>query len=139
MYRLSLCFVLFLGLLVSAAGGQTVTIYNNFGPDNGGWNYVPNFGWSVAGPNCAPPQFGIEQAFGFKSNEDAVVSDIWVAIFFMASDPQYDEVTIKLARDPNGLPPTQNDVMEEWTITTFPECGTWAPPHRWEWDGKAFK
>jgi hypothetical protein len=115
---------------ISIAESQTVTVYNNFGPGNGGWDYVPNFGWSVAGPDVAPPQFGIEQAMQFKPTTTGVVTDLWVALFYMPNDPQYDEVTIKLARNPDGAPPEPGDVMEEWIITDFPECGTWkAPQH----------
>jgi hypothetical protein len=120
--------ILCLSLFVSIASSQTETVYNNFGPGNGGWDYVPNFGWSVAGPNCKPPQYGIQQAMGFSPTKTGVVSDIWVAIFYMPSDPQYDEVKIRLARNPDGLPPTADDVMEEWTITEFPPSGEWAEP-----------
>ena len=112
----------------ASAAGQTETVYNNFGPDNGGWDYVPNFGWSVAGPSVKPPQFGIEQAMGFTATHTGIVTDIWVAVFYMPNDPQYDEVRIRLTRNPDGGPPKEENVIEEWTITEFPECGTWAPP-----------
>lgn len=135
MFRQTLFALVCLLVPASIAGGQTVTVYNNFGNDYGGWGYVTNFGWSVAGPAVKPPQFGIQQAMGFTSTKTGVVMDIWVAVFYMPNDPQYDEVRIKLARNPDGAPPTPGDVMEEWLITDFPQCGEWAMPQHLVGDG----
>jgi hypothetical protein len=43
-------------------------------------------------------------------------------------DPQPDVVTLRLARNPQGLPPKPQDVIEEWTITDFQSWSQWNPP-----------
>jgi len=119
--------VLTAAVFVSTAAAQKTTVYNNFGPGHEGWDYNWGLGWTVAGPNV-PSQYGVEQAMGFTSTADGVVSDIWVAMWYVPLDPQPDEVTVKLARNPNGQPPRPEDVMEEWVITEFEPWTHWSPP-----------
>ena len=118
---------LLVGLLVSAVGAQ-VAVYNNFGPGHEGWDYHWGLGWTVAGENVAS-QYGVEQAMLFYPAESGTVSDIWVAMWYVPLDPGIDVVTVRLARNPNGLPPEPTDVMEEWTITQFESWTHWSPPH----------
>jgi len=124
---------LFTALLVSTAGAQ-ITVYNNFGPDHDGWDYDWGLGWTVAGEDVAA-QYGVEQAFTFVSTASGPVSDIWVAMWYVPLDAGYDEVTLRLARNPDNLPPTEDDVMEEWTITDFESWSGWSPPHHLEGSG----
>jgi hypothetical protein len=53
-------------------------------------------------------------------------------------DPGYDEVTVYLARNPNNLPPTPQDVMESWTITQFQSWSAWSQPHHLSGNGTSF-
>jgi hypothetical protein len=114
-------------VFVSTAGAQ-ITVYNNFGPDHDGWDYNYGLGWTVAGEDV-PAQYGVEQAFAFVPTASGVVSDIWVAMWYVPLDGGYDEVTVRLARNPDWLPPIEEDVMEEWTITEFEDWSQWSPPH----------
>lgn len=118
-------------LAVAACAGPVaaqITVYNNFGPDHDGWDYNWGLGWTVAGPDV-PSQYGVEQAMSFTSTADGVVSDIWVAMWYVPLDGQDDQVVLRLARNPNGAPPTPGDVLEEWTISEFESWTNWSPPH----------
>jgi len=115
-------------VIPSGAGAQVVTVYDNFGPGHEGWDYDWGLGWTVAGEEI-PSQFGVEQAMGFSSSVTGVVTGIWVAMWYVPLDSQPDVVTVALAKSPNGLPPTPEDVMEEWTITEFEAWDHWSPPH----------
>ncbi len=119
--------------LVSTAWTQT-TVYNNFGPDHGGWDYNFGMGWTVAGVNV-PTQYGVEQAMEFTSTTDGVVTDIWVAFFRVPSSTMPDTVTIKLTANPTGNPPEPGNVMEEWIITQFETWSQWSPPHHLQGSG----
>jgi hypothetical protein len=121
--------------LAYSAGAQT-TVYNNFGPNQSGWDYNFAMGWTVAGTNV-PSQYGVEQAMDFTSTTDGEVSDIWVAFFYVPFSTPPDTVTIKLARNPNGFPPTPADVMEQWVITTFESWSQWTPPIHLEGNGSS--
>ncbi len=113
--------------LAPIAGAQT-TVYNNFGPGNGGFDYNWGLGWTVAGPDV-PNQYGVEQAFQFTPTASGVVSDVWVAMWYVPLDQLPDEVTFRIATDPDGLPPKLENVMEEWVITEFESWDHWSPPH----------
>jgi hypothetical protein len=118
----------FVALLGATAGAQ-VTVYNNFGEEHDGWNYDYTLGWSVAGKELTfPAQFGIEQAMGFKSTASGTVCDIWLPIWYVPEDDGYDEVTIRLVRNPDGLPPSLEHVMESWVLTDFEAWNYWSPP-----------
>jgi hypothetical protein len=122
--------------LVSTTGAQ-ITVYNNFGPDHDGWDYNWGLGWTVAGEDV-PSQYGVEQAMGFVPTASGFVSDIWVAMWQVPFEPGYDEVTLRLARNPDNLPPTEEDVMEEWTMTDFPSWDDWSPPHHLVGSGTSY-
>jgi len=114
------------GVLASAAHGAT-TVYNNFGPGNGGFDYNWGLGWTVAGKDVAS-QYGVEQAFLFTPSASGIVSDIWVAIWYVPLDAGQDVVKVLLTRNPLGIPPRPEDVMETWTITSFESWTHWSPP-----------
>jgi hypothetical protein len=131
-----LCIPVYLLLFGSAASAQ-ITVYNNFGPGYGGWDYNYGTGWTVAGVNV-PTQYGVEQAMGFQATVDGVVTDIWVAFFYVPSSTFPDTVTIRLARNPQGLPPDSADVMEEWILTEFFDWYQWDPPHHLQGNGSSY-
>jgi hypothetical protein len=115
-------------VIPSGANAQVETVYNNFGAGHDGWDYDWGLGWTVAGEDV-PSQFGVEQAMGFSPSATGAVTDLWVAMWYVPLDPQPDVVTVMLARNPHGLPPTPEDVMEEWIITVFEPWTHWSPPH----------
>ncbi len=124
-------------VLAGAAGASGAPVYNNFtGPAHDGWDYNWGLGWTVAGENV-PAQYGVEQAMLFYPSQGGVVSDIWVAMWYVPLDSQPDVVTLRLAANPNGLPPTPQDVLEEWTITSFQSWSQWNPPQHLVGDGSA--
>ncbi|RJP32472.1 MAG: hypothetical protein C4547_13820 [Phycisphaerales bacterium] len=117
------------------APAQT-TIYNNFGPGHEGWDYNWGLGWTVAGPDV-PNQYGVEQAFRFTPSEGGVVSDIWVAMWYVPLDQLPDEVTVRLPADPDGGPPNPENVLEDWVITEFESWDHWSPPHHLAGSGRS--
>jgi hypothetical protein len=133
--------VIVFGVLLSLATvspAYAVTVYNNFvGPDHDGWDYDWGMGWTVAGENV-PAQYGVEQAMLFYPSASGPVSDIWVAMWYVPLDSQPDVVTLRLAHNPNGLPPTPQDVMEEWTITSFQSWSQWNPPQHLVGSGTSY-
>lgn len=133
---LAACFIVALTSLAMSSNAQT-TVYNNFGPGNGGWDYNYGLGWTVAGENV-PAQYGVEQAMGFTATASGTVSDIWLGMWYVPIDPQVDVVTIRLTRNPNGQPPTMQDVMEEWTLTEFESWSQWNPPHHLRGKGTSY-
>ncbi len=104
-----------------------ITIYNNFGPGHGGWDYNWGLGWTVAGVNV-PSQYGVEQAMAFQATASGTLSDIWVAMWYVPLDPQPDVVTLYLTRNPSGQPPVPADILEQWTITQFGSWSQWNTP-----------
>jgi len=116
----------FITFLYSCPCAQ-VTVYSNFGPGHEGWDYNFGLGWTVAGDSVAN-QYGVEQAMQFQSNIDGMVTDIWVAFFYVPTSPPPDTVTIRLAGNPDAAPPVPEDVLEEWTITEFESWDQWHPP-----------
>ena len=137
MKRITLFSMLFLVvsiLVFTSSAYAQITVYNNFGPGYGGWDYNYSMGWTVAGENV-PTQYGVEQAMGFQSTASGVVTDIWVAFFYAPFSTYPDEVTILLAGNPQGLPPDSANVMETWTLTEFETWSQWSPPHHLQGNG----
>jgi hypothetical protein len=66
------------------------------------------------------------------------VSDIWVAMWYVTLDAGPDVVTLRLCRNPDGLPPTPADVMEQWTLIGFGSWSQWNPPIHAEGDGSSY-
>jgi len=117
-----------LALTMASAASAQITVYNNFaGPNHDGWDYNWGLGWSIAGPE-SNNDFGVEQAMGFFPTAGGNVSDIWVAMWYVPSDPQPDVVTLRLVSGEVGLPPDPANVMEEWIITEFESWYQWNPP-----------
>jgi len=85
-----------------------------------------------------PVQYGVEQAMAFTPSASGYVSDIWVAMWYVPSDPQPDEVTLRLVLNPDGLPPKPKYVLEEWTISEFEPWDQWNPPIHLEGSGETF-
>ena len=108
------------------SNGQ-VTVYNNFGQEHNGWNYNYQFGWTISGNNVTA-QYGVEQALGFQSDLDGIVSDIWLAISLVPSSTQPDTVIIRLTTNPLGLPPNTSNILEEWILPEFQSWAQWNTP-----------
>ena len=123
--------------ILTQAAGANITIYNNFGPDHNGWDYNYGTGWTIAGEENAT-QYGVEQAFLFTATASGPLSDIWLPIWKVPSDPGYDEVVVKLTTNPNNAPPTDADVLEQWVLTEFPGWSSWAEPHHLVGSGSSY-
>ena len=134
--KFRLIFVVFVVLSCIVSAPAQTTVYNNFGPDHEGWDYNYGLGWTVAGENVSS-QYGVEQAMGFQSTETGIVTDIWVAFFYVPSSTAPDTVTVRLAQNPDGLPPEPGDVMEEWVLTDFDDWYQWDPPHHLQGNGSS--
>lgn len=130
--------VVFSAAMVSSASAN-VTVFNDFGPGHDGWDYNYAFGWSVAGDSVPEQygQYGIEQAMGFTSTSSGVVTDIWVGMTCLPGYPLPNEVTLRLARNPHGDPPTSDDILEEWTFDAIESWAEWRQPHHVVGDGSA--
>ena len=124
--KIVLRFILPILFLVSVTSAQQ-TIYNNFGPGNGGWDYNWGLGWTVAGDSVSA-QYGVEQAMGFESTATGLLSDIWVAMWYVPLDPGLDTVTVRLTPFNAGSPPDPGEVLEEWIITDFGSWTQWNTP-----------
>jgi hypothetical protein len=120
-------------IIVSITHAQ-VTVYNNFGEGHEGWDYTYTTGWTIAGIDV-DPQFGVEQAMQFDSDVTGVVTDIWVAISKVPMSSPPDTVIIRLAENPSGQPPADDDIMEEWMLTSFAGWSQWNTPHHLEGSG----
>jgi len=113
---------------ITTAVSAQITVYNNFGPGYGGWDYNYGLGWTIAGENVAS-QYGVEQAMGFESATSGTVCDIWVAFFYVPMSTDPDTVIMHLVTNPLGLPPDSANIMETWTLTEFDDWYQWDPPH----------
>jgi hypothetical protein len=122
------------GSALAGLAAANITVYDNFGPGNGGFDYNWGLGWTVAGEDV-PNQFGVEQAFLFTPSDSGPVSDIWVAMWYVPLDAGVDEVVVRLAENTNGSYPLLADVMQEWTISDFEDWSAWSPPHHLVGDG----
>jgi len=124
--------------LLTAPAGAQVTVYNNFvGPGHNGWDYNWGLGWTVAGVNV-PAQYGVEQALLFYPSTGGLVSDVWVAMWYVPLDPGVDSVYLRLTRNPSMQPPRPQDVMEEWIITDFESWTEWREPKHVKGGGTSF-
>ncbi|MBI9038462.1 MAG: T9SS type A sorting domain-containing protein [Bacteroidales bacterium] len=119
--------IIFIIILLPIADAQEIA-YNNFGPDNGGWDYNYGLGWTIAGDNVSA-QYGVEQAMGFQSEAEGVLTDIWLAISYVPMSSPPDTVIVFLVENPNGLPPDSAYIMQEWTLTEFGSWSQWNTPH----------
>jgi len=115
-------------LCLIALPASALTIFNNFGPDHDGWDYNWGTGWTIAGDDVAA-QYGVEQALGFTASSSGILSDIWVAMWYVPIDGGADEVTMYLVEGSLDHPPAPGDVMTQWTITDFESWTGWSPPH----------
>ena len=122
--------------IMSVANAQ-VTAYNNFGQGNEGWDYNWGLGWTIAGTNVGS-QYYVEQAMAFESTVDGYVSDVWVAISYVPLSSPADTVIIRLAENPNGLPPDSAYIMEEWMLTEFDSWSQWNTPIHLEGNGNSY-
>ena len=125
-FIIPICVFLVLLSSIDITNGQQ-TAYNNFGPGNNGWDYNWGLGWTIAGTNVGS-QYYVEQAMAFESAVDGYVSDVWVAISYVPLSGSPDTVILRLAENPEGLPPDSANIMEEWTLTEFDNWSQWNTP-----------
>jgi Secretion system C-terminal sorting domain len=123
-------------LLISNANGQ-VTVYNNFGAGQDGWDYTHTTGWTISGYDVAQ-QYGVEQAMGFESTADGMMSDIWLAVSYCTPSSLPDTVVVFLVENPDGLPPDSANIIEEWTIAGFGSWSQWNTPFHLEGNGTSY-
>jgi hypothetical protein len=92
-----------------------VTIYSDLGTGN--TVYLPNIGWSVAGPGAAGGQVATATPFTPKRNFNLVL--IKVAILTVSGT---NGVTLSLNRDNNGAPGTAIKTWNLVNLPLFPSC-----------------
>lgn len=114
-------------MMVGSICMSQVTVYNNFGEGHDGWDYNYGLGWTIAGIDLAS-QYGVEQAMGFQSTEDGILTDIWLAISRVPSSSPADTVIIRIVENPDELPPDTNLILEEWMLTGFNTWSQWNTP-----------
>lgn len=112
---IALFFFSFMGI------AQPVTVYNNFGPGNNGFEYETSMSWLIAGFFTGFNY--VEQAQSFMPGESGYLSDVYVGLMeaFL-----FDEGTIKLAPDMGGLP-SEDNILESWVINDLPSNGGGEP------------
>lgn len=113
-------------MLTGFTGAQE-TAYSNFGPGHDGWDYNYGLGWTLSG-DSVPEQYGVQQAMGFTSGLNGFVTDIWLAISAVPSSSYPDTVTIRLCTNPDGQAPSEENILEEWTVTGFHSWSQWNTP-----------
>lgn len=123
-------------LFISNVKGQ-VTVYNNFGAGHDGWDYTYTNGWTISGYDVAQ-QYGVEQAMGFESTADGMVSDIWLAVSYCNPSSLPDTVVVFLVENFDGLPPDSANIIEEWTLAGFGSWSQWNPPIHLEGNGTSY-
>lgn len=126
MKKAKLGLILVLALSFSQVPAQE-TIYNNFGQGHDGWDYNYGLGWTIAGDSIVS-QYGVEQAMGFEATTGGFLTDIWLAISYVPMSGFSDTVIVRIAENPNGLPPDTSDILEEWVLTEFSSWSQWNIP-----------
>jgi len=111
---IALCFFAFTGT------AQPITVYNNFGPGNNGFEYETGMSWLIAG--FFTGFYYVEQAQSFTPAESGYLSDIYAGLMVAFI---FDQGTVKLAADSGGLP--SEDVLESWVLNDLPSNGGGEP------------
>ena len=88
----------------------TATVYNNFGPGSGGFEYETSMCWMIAGHYSY--FIYVEQAQSFTPSETGHLTDIYVGLTEVLG---VNECHVKLAPDYGG-PPSEDDVLETWVL-----------------------
>lgn len=114
--------------LACAPAMANVIAYNNYGTDNGGFDYNWGLGWTIAGESNAS-QYGVEQAQLFTPTASGALTDIWVPIWQVPFSTDPDGVTVSIVANTNGAYPTEADILESWTLDTFASWSSWSAPH----------
>ncbi|MFH1999771.1 MAG: hypothetical protein ABIK28_08825 [Planctomycetota bacterium] len=101
-------------ILCSSIPALADTVYDNYGPGSGGFEYDCNTAWFLAGQGSGFNY--VEQAHVFTSSKSGNLSDIYLGLGKVLS---FNKCTIKLAPDKGG-PPSDNDVLETWVLNDLP-------------------
>lgn len=120
-------------VICNNVANSQVTVYNNFGIENNGFDYKHNLGWSIAGNNVN--QYGVEQAIAFQSTVDGILSDIWLAVSCAPNALEPDTINIKIAQHFHGMSPDSLYIIEEWNITDIKSWSQWNEPHHLKGNG----
>ena len=104
----ALCF------FVSMGAAQPVTVYNNFGSGNGGFDYSTGTSYMIAGFNTG--FLYVEQAQTFTPNVSGYLTDIYLGMGMVLS---FTTGTIHLVPDLGSFPLPQ-DALESWVLNALP-------------------
>lgn len=108
-------FCVALCLVVGTGTALTGTVYDNFGPGSGGFEYSWNESWFIAG-------FGsgfdyVETAQVFTPSASGDLTDIYLGLGKVLS---LNQCTVQLVLDNGSGPPLAEDVMETWVLYDLP-------------------
>jgi hypothetical protein len=104
------CVVLVLVACAGTAMAEPVTVYDNFGPGSGGFEYETGMSWMLAGFYSGFVY--VEQAQSFTPGETGYLADIYVGLMEVLG---VNECYVMLAPD-HGAPPSEGDVLETWVL-----------------------
>jgi len=129
--RMNVCRSLALGslALVSPLACAQVA-FNDFGPNNGGFDYNPSTGWTVSGGSSSPGTF--RAANQFTSGASGVLTDLILPVELVSGT---GNITVMLVNDAAGSP--GSTVLESWTTAPSGSFGTWAAPITLSGNGSA--
>jgi|GEM_PF-5222234 len=103
-----------------AAGAAPITVFDNFGPGNGGFEYNGGTSWLIAPGGGFPP---VQQAQQFTLGESGALSDIYLGLTQLIPH-NGNTVRVRLT-DNSGPNPESSNLIEQWTIVNAPsQAGT---------------
>jgi len=102
---------------------QPVTVYNNFGSGNGGFDYSTGTSYMIAGFNTG--FLYVEQAQTFTPSVSGYLTDIYLGVGKVLS---FNQCTIHLVPDLGTFPVLQN-ALETWVLTDLPSIYVGGPTH----------
>lgn len=100
----------------AAALAEPITVYNNFGPGNDGFEVWLGWSWMLAAPGSGFDP--VQNAQWFQPGASGPLSDIYIGLRKVI--PPYRNVFVRLCADNNFEPPTEADILEEWLVDTAP-------------------
>jgi hypothetical protein len=110
----------------TAALADGITVYNNFGPGNDGFEVYTGWSWMIAGVGSGFDP--VQNAQWFSPSDSGPLSDIYIALRRVI--PPYKDMFVRLCANNNFEPPTEANVVEEWLVNpaTLPFAGSQGAP-----------